>query len=75
MPDMNIRNVDKSLLREVNIAAAKADLTLRDFVIQALTRAVNWEPELEKVLKETDWSHDPKTCRVYGCLMCAQLKV
>ena len=36
MPDLNIRNLDVSLLRDVNVAAAKADLTQRDWVIGVL---------------------------------------
>jgi hypothetical protein len=39
MPDLNIRNIDKSLLIAVNVAAAKADMTQRDWVIGVLTEA------------------------------------
>jgi hypothetical protein len=45
MPDLNIRNIDQSLLRDINIAAAKAEVTQRDYVIQALTKCVGWEKE------------------------------
>ena len=39
MADLNIRNVDRSLLIGVKVAAAKANLTQRDFVISALVKA------------------------------------
>lgn len=40
MPDLNIRNVDQSLVRAVNLASAKADLTQRDWVISVLCKEV-----------------------------------
>jgi hypothetical protein len=51
MPDLNIRNIDQSLLRDINIAAAKAEVTQRDYVIQALTKCVGWEKEHGKAKK------------------------
>src|SRR5437588_1618370 len=39
MPDLNIRNVGLSLIRAINVAAAKADLTQRHWVIETLTKA------------------------------------
>jgi len=42
MPNLNVL-IDSSLLREVNVAAAKAELTQRDFVIKTLAAAVGWE--------------------------------
>lgn len=47
MPDLNIRNVDKTLITAVNVEAAKAQLTQRDFVLKVLTKAVGWEKETE----------------------------
>jgi len=41
MPDLNIRGMDESLMREVRIKAAGMDLTLRDYVIRALRVATN----------------------------------
>lgn len=41
MPNLNIL-VDKSLLTAVNVAAAKAEKTQRDFVIAALAKASGW---------------------------------
>lgn len=40
VPDLNIRNVDASLVRAVNLAAMKLDLTQRDYVIKILVKAV-----------------------------------
>ncbi len=51
MPDLNIRNINSALLRDVNVAAAKADLTQRDYVIQVLTRAIG---ALEKENEQTE---------------------
>jgi hypothetical protein len=45
MPELHIRNVDQSLIREVNLAAAKLDVTQRDFVIRSL-RLVAGKPEM-----------------------------
>jgi hypothetical protein len=42
MPDLNIRKVDEGLLRAVNVAAARAGLTQRDFVIRSLARSSGW---------------------------------
>ena len=38
MPDLHVRSIDASLLRAVNIAAAKAEKTQREWIIAALTR-------------------------------------
>jgi hypothetical protein len=77
MPNLNIRSVDESLMRAVNVEAAKAGKTLRDWVIGELARAVGWEQGgsmpggLEGWEGLTRGGHDRKTCRVYGCLICA----
>lgn len=61
MPDIHIRNVDQSLLREINIAAAKAELTQRDWLIKTMSEAVGigktdrviggYSPQLAETLK------------------------
>jgi hypothetical protein len=43
VPEIHVRGIDASLLRAVNVEAAKQDLTQRDFIIQALAKAVGWE--------------------------------
>lgn len=40
MPSLLLKNVDASLLREINYAAAKAELTQRDWAISVLGSAV-----------------------------------
>src|SRR6266404_7870565 len=45
MPNLNIL-VDKSLLIAVNVAASKADMTQRDFVIGVLAKAAGWTGEV-----------------------------
>lgn len=59
MPDLNIRNVDRSLLREVNTAAAKAELTQRDWVIKALTLEIS-HPRLETKVRSENESIEPR---------------
>lgn len=39
MAACNIRNIDQSLMREMKVRAAQEGLTLRDWVIRALTEA------------------------------------
>lgn len=41
MPDLNIRHVDESLMRELKAKAAVDGYTLRDYTIKALWAAVN----------------------------------
>lgn len=43
MASLLVKSLDASLLREVNYAASKAELTQRDFVIRTLAREVGWE--------------------------------
>lgn len=40
MPSLLLKNIDASLLREINYAAAKAELTQRDWVISVLCMEV-----------------------------------
>jgi hypothetical protein len=54
MPDLNIRNVDRELLTAVNVAAAKAELTQRDWVIRTLSEASNGKVELPVESEPTD---------------------
>ena len=70
MPDLNIRNVDQSLLRSVNVAAAKGDLTQRDFVIKALAWFV------EKDIRPNDVVHTgrERTGEADKCVELAQAK-
>jgi hypothetical protein len=50
-----VKNIDRSLLTEVNYAAAKANLTQRDFVIAALVKAcdggMSKVPEIQGVVQ------------------------
>jgi hypothetical protein len=41
MPDLNIRNVDPELIRDVKIIAAKQDANMREMVIHILRAYVN----------------------------------
>src|SRR5690242_10430875 len=95
MPDLNIRKVDASLLRALNVRAAEMELTQRDFVIKLLACAVGWENQ-DGNDRQTRWverkgaepsdaggvgapvvaravEHDPRGCKVYGCLWCRML--
>lgn len=54
MSDLNIRNVDRSLLLQVKVAAVKANLTQRDFVIAALVRACEAGIPTTPVTRERD---------------------
>jgi hypothetical protein len=45
MPDLNIRNVDESLMRELKARAAGEGFTLRDWAIKALWGSVNGKRE------------------------------
>ena len=117
MPSLLVKNLDASLLREVNYAASKAELTQRDWVVKVLERAVGWVAEEVmpnagsrfptsteavagehraetsadsyenrqvpehlrytamdlpgRILDDGRPPHDPRTCRVYGCMRCA----
>jgi plasmid stability protein len=49
MPDLNIRNVDAELIRDVKIIAAKQDANMREMVIHILQAYVNrFTARLEK---------------------------
>jgi hypothetical protein len=100
MPDLSLKNLDESLMRDVRVAAARSDMTLRGWVIAALikssrgngkveceeaiavreaTRAKPEETERPGVAEEESSVaqrpfHDPKVCRIYGCLMCKAMK-
>jgi hypothetical protein len=41
MPDMNVRGVDELWLRRVKLTALEQGMTLKEFVIQALTAATS----------------------------------
>ncbi len=43
MASCNIRNMDGSLLRALKIEALKQELTLRDYVLGVLAKAVGWQ--------------------------------
>ena len=110
-------------MRAVNLAAVKADLTQRDWVIKVLAEAANGtriradvsravpgsSKDAEEAVVQAErredldtpgrnngrevksgnqaspvalvetvnraWEHSARTCRVYGCLMCAAAKV
>lgn len=51
MPNLNIRNIDASLLRLINIEAAKADVTQRDWVIGILSKSVGVSSIVETEIK------------------------
>ena len=52
MADLNVRNVDASLLMAVNVKAADSGFTQRDFVIRVLTAAVNVETRAKDKIPE-----------------------
>ena len=43
VPDIHIRNVDRSLLTAVNVESAKEEKTQRDWLIGVIAKAVGWE--------------------------------
>jgi hypothetical protein len=48
MSSLLVKNIDVSLLREINYAASKAELTQRDWVIKILTEATNGNRKFTK---------------------------
>lgn len=82
MPALNIRDVTPEQMALFKASAALAGMTLRDWSLAALvlmTEApkLTTHTALQGVAKAVALkreAHDPKTCRVYACGMCAVLK-
>jgi len=49
MPDIHVRNVESDLLRKLNVAAASESVSQREFVIRAITEALNGPGQTERV--------------------------
>lgn len=50
--NLQVNNIDASLLREVNLAAAQTEMTQRDFIVQALLDAVDMVANGKKSARE-----------------------
>lgn len=48
MPDLSLKNLDEWLMRDVRVAAARSDMTLRDWVIAALIKSSRGNGKVER---------------------------
>jgi hypothetical protein len=82
MPNLNIP-ISEDLLLAINIAALRARVRQKEWVISVLSQVVGAEDQRYFTAKESTadavdadpklMGHDSKTCRVYKCGRCAAL--
>ena len=82
MSELHIRRVGRQLIKDVNKAAIDAELTQREWILNAIERALDYAPTPADKLPARVAQpaveappgvrpmHDPKTCRVHRCGLC-----
>jgi hypothetical protein len=76
MAVLNIRNVPEALMQALRDEAGANGRTLRSHVLWLLGDAHQPAKQtiVDRAVQYARPSHDPKTCRIYGCLVCKEQK-
>jgi hypothetical protein len=68
-PQVTLRLRDEGQWKGMVAQAEKEGVSLNEWLLERVEREVGYERQAPQVPR-----HDPRTCRIYGCLMCAALK-
>lgn len=81
---IRIHNVQNDLVADAKRAAQLSGLTFSGWVIEAMqlrlhkpakaVEAVPRPPIVERAVERAGPTHDTKNCRIYGCLICKELR-